>query len=167
MFYEMRNLFFILTFLPFTLAAQENVLESNDCVRSIPEPLMKKSEVTDWSFELDTLTRIGYERAVTANGDTLLLENKGCEYFWVEFEFKFAGNTNATDIEILRHYLNLADRVVDFNFGYQDAYNILKGLPKIEYEKEYYLNDNEIAEQFSLLKLDQTGINFSFGIGPL
>ena len=128
---------------------------------------MKKSEVTDWSFELDTLTRIGYEGAILANGDTLLLENKGCEYFWIEFEFKFAHNINSSDIEILRLYLNLANDVVDFNFGYQDAYNILKELPKIEYEMEYFLNDNEIAEQFSLLKLDPTGINFSFAIGPL
>jgi hypothetical protein len=167
MVYKMRNLFFILTLLPFTLAAQENVLESDDCVRSVPEPLMKKSKVTNWTFHLDTSTRTGHERAILDNSDTLRLENKGCEYFWVEFEFRFAHKIDTTEIEVVRQYLNKAHNIVDYRFSYCEAYKLLKEQAKIEMDKDYFLNDNEISEQFSLLQLDNSRIRFAFGIGPL
>ncbi len=167
MVYKMRNLFFILTLLPFTLAAQENVLESDDCVRSVPEPLMKKSKVTNWTFHLDTSTRTGHERAILDNSDTLRLENKGCEYFWVEFEFRFVHKIDTTEIEVIRQYLNKAHDIVDFRFSYSETYNLLKEQAKIEMDKEYFLNEDEISEQFSLLQLDKSRIRFAFAIGPL
>ena len=163
----MRFIIFILTFLPFALMAQENALDSDDCVRSIPRPLIKKSKVTGWSFDLDTLTRIGHEQAILANGDTLRLENKGCEYFWIEFEFRFAQDIDATEIEVIRQYLTKSSDLVDFRFSYSETYELLEKLSEIEFEKEYFLDGEGIPEQFSLLQLNKSLIRFEFAIGPL
>ena len=146
-------------------AFSQNFWQLNECVRSIPDPLAIKSSVASSSFQLDTLNGIGYESILLKNGDSLFLRNSGCEYFSVEFTYiseEDLSDSHQTIIDVL----NIASKVVDFSFGYDDVMEIAKS-DGIKVGEEYILNPSEISERFTLERMDNHNVNFWFSIGPL
>ena len=143
-----------------------NSVTDDDCVRSMPEPLIIKKEVTEWSFELDSIERIGIERAKLKNGDQLTLENKGCEYFWVDFEYKFASKSNDSNFKILIKYLELSSKVVNYPFSYKNVFTYFQDFENFD-QQEIVLIDEEIREVFILEEISNKTFKFSFTIGPL
>ena len=146
-------------------AFSQNYWQLNGCVRSIPDPLAINSNVTSSSFQLDTLNGIGYESILLKNGDSLFLKNSGCEYFSVEFTYKSDKELNDPQ-SVIVDILNIASKVVDFTFGYDEVLNIAKA-DGIKVGEEYILNPSEISETFTLESVGKHTVSFWFSIGPL
>ena len=146
-------------------AIAQNYWQLNGCVRSIPSPLAINSNVTSSSFQLDTLNGIGYESILLKNGDSLFLKNSGCEYFSVEFTYKSGEELNDTQ-RVLVDILNIASKVVDFTFGYDDVKDLSQSR-EIKVDEEYIIRPSEIPETFVLESIDNHTVCFWFSIGPL
>jgi len=146
-------------------AFSQNYWELNECVRSIPDPSAINSNVTSSSFQLDTLNGIGYESILLKTGDSLFLKNSGCEYFSVEFTYK--SNKELNDPQsVIVDILNIASKVVDFTFGYDEVLNLAEA-NGIKVGEEYILNPSEISEIFTLESIGNHTVSFWFSIGPL
>jgi hypothetical protein len=146
-------------------AFSQNYWQLNGCVRSIPDPLAINSNVTSSSFQLDTLNGIGYESILLKNGDSLFLKNSGCEYFSVEFTYKSDKELNDPQ-SVIVDILNIASKVVDFTFGYDEVLNLAEA-NGIKVGEEYILNPSEITETFTLESIGNHTVSFWFSIGPL
>jgi hypothetical protein len=58
----------------------------DDCPRGAPEPIINKKAYPNRTFRI--VRNIGYENITLKNGDKLKIQNKGCEYFTLEFRFE-------------------------------------------------------------------------------
>jgi hypothetical protein len=123
------------------------------------------SNVISSSFHLDTLNGIGYESILLKNGDSLFLKNSGCEYFSVDFTYKSDKEFNDPQ-SVVVDILNIASKVVDFTFGYDEVLNVAEA-NGIMVGEEYILNPSEISETFVLESVEKHTVSFWFSIGPL
>jgi len=64
----------------------KSAVTQDDCTRGKPEPVIKKEIYPKASFHIKG--KIGYEEALLKSGDKLTIENKGCEYYVLQFRFE-------------------------------------------------------------------------------
>ncbi len=67
--------------------------ETFECVRSEPEPIIKKEILPKTAFHIEKnkefpFQHLGYETVEFQNGDKLLIENIGCENYTLVFNFE-------------------------------------------------------------------------------
>lgn len=62
--------------------------QDDDCVRGLPEPVLKKAVFPAAKFQLDKVRREGTETAQFRNGTRLTILNRGCEYYTLTFRFE-------------------------------------------------------------------------------
>jgi len=85
----------------------------DDCVRSIPEPIIDKSKFLNSDFTLKD--RIGYETVRFDNGDLLKIRNEGCETYSISFCFETSESmANSTDVKnTCETFMKLLGRIKD------------------------------------------------------
>lgn len=60
----------------------------DDCVRSLPEPVLKKAVFPTAAFRFDKARREGTETARLRDGTRLSIRNWGCEFYTLTFRFE-------------------------------------------------------------------------------
>lgn len=91
---------------------------TDECLRAVSEPVVKKSVFPDATFRLEPDHRTGIETLTLPNGDKVTIKQSGCEYFTLTFKFetsRFAADTtnmaywsNAT-LQLLRQVVKGID----------------------------------------------------------
>jgi hypothetical protein len=174
----------LLTILLFSFA---NV-RADDCVRSVPEPIVKKSVFPKTTFKLTEnkeypAEKIGTETVRFNNGDSLVIENRGCETYSLSFRFttaKFSANPNnskfwyAKAIELVEQ-TKKGIRKVDVRLisdGVAALKKYARRYKNPKYDEFIEVRGGEIKEMVSLnkvrkLKGAKYEIEVSFGVGPL
>jgi hypothetical protein len=132
--------------------------ENNDCIRGQAEPIIQRDDYPNTKFTLqqDSLTAI--ETVNFDNGDKLVINNWGCEYYVLTFRFettKFQEDT--TNLE---YWFRAADRLMTGMLSGIDApINIKKG---VNYLSSYI--DRDKKNNYKTLKL---GDEIDFGINEI
>lgn len=177
------TILFVLT-VTFSAFSQEPITE---CVRSVPEPILKKSVFPKTTFtktknKENTGETIGVERVKVDNNVDLTIKNWGCENYTLTFQFLIGGQTRKTSdtkfwygkaIELMnsvkkgirREDINLINRGLKVISAYKNKSRIPK------YENYIEFGGTEIKDLVVLDKVVKQGnrykVEISFGIGPL
>ncbi len=157
------------------------------CVRSIPQPIVRKSVFPDANFTIQNIDYVGVvvplglETLELSNGDKVIITNSGCENFALSFQFetsRFTGKVQDTKYWLARsvELMRLIELGVDTPVDLQQGINMLEKYlntvanPVIGHEIDY--GDQEIRSIVQLADVRQLG-NQSFGlkvifsVGPL
>ncbi len=159
---------------------------SSECVRSEPEPVVKKDVFPNTSFRLETnkefpYQKLGYETVEFKNGDRLLIEHAGCENFTLIFRFetkRFA----AEPADVRFWYRAAVELMSEAEKGIAKSFLIPQGLKalntyptndkQLEFDKQIDFGTGEIRSVVSVndvkkLANDRYEIAVAFGTGPL
>jgi len=165
-----------------TLAhASGDAVEFVDCPRGVPERIVKGSVEPQPTFEVNKEKNIATEVIQFQNGDRVVVQNSGCEYFVVTFRFetnRFKADT--TDMVywldksavLVGEITEAVDAPLDFNDGVS-AIRKMNG-PEVKYDlgQEIVFAEGDIR-QFATLdrvqKIDPAryAVEVSFVIGPI
>ncbi|MGI8494894.1 MAG: hypothetical protein ACR2L1_06230 [Pyrinomonadaceae bacterium] len=184
----MKYYFTSLLILTFVFCGQGQTTQSDDCVRAIPEPIIKNQVFPKTSFKLVKgksypFESVGYEKVQIKDGLNLTIINSGCENYTLTFRFEVS---------------NLSHNIKDANFWYgkavelmlmvkkgirsQDTGLITKGTNAInsyikknrelKYENYIDFGGSEIRDVVVVDKVKKQGlkkyqIEISYSIGPL
>ncbi len=184
----MKYCFACLLIIAFVLCAQGQASQSGECVRAIPEPIIKKQVFPKKSFKLEKsksypFESVGYEKVQIENSLNLTIINSGCENYTLTFRFELS---------------NLSHRIEDTRFWYRKAVELMlmvkKGIRsqdsslinrgtnavnsyikkniKPKYENYIDFGGSEIRNVAVVNKVKKQGqkkyqIEISYGIGPL
>jgi len=153
-------------------------VQDDDCVRSIPEPIIDKSKFPNTSFELKE--RIGYETVKFENGDILEIQNAGCEYYTISFCFKTSEHTaDSTDFKgSCENIIKLLEKIKDAQKSPIDINNAISVIKTFEentnnnLNSEIIIRDEEIREfaninQIKKISSDLSIFEITISIGPL
>lgn len=175
---------FFLLLLAFSAFSQEPVME---CVRSVPEPILKKSVFPKTTFtktknEENTSETIGYEKVKINKNVDLTIKNWGCENYTLTFQFLIRnqsqkiGNTKfwydkAIELMNLVKKGIRAEDISLINRGLK-AFSVYRNKSKNpKYENYIEFGGTEIKDVVVLEKVTEQGGNhsleISFGVGPL
>lgn len=81
------------------LSTQEDESSDFQCMRAMPEPIVNKTIFPKTIFQLAPDSLSALETVDFENGDRLIIEHFGCEYFSLKFRFETSRfNTDTTDI---------------------------------------------------------------------
>jgi hypothetical protein len=184
----MKYCFASLLIIAFVLCAKGQTTQSSDCVRAIPEPIIKKTVFPKTSFKLVKgksypFESVGYEKVQIKNGLNLIIINSGCENYTLTFRFEVS---------------NLSHKIEDARFWYRKAVELMlmvkKGIRtpdtglinrgtnainsyikknrKLKYENYIDFGGSEIRDVAVVDKVKKQGrkkyqIEVSYGVGPL
>lgn len=153
-------------------------LQNDDCVRSIPEPIIDKSKFPNASFELKK--RVGYETVKFENGDILEIQNAGCEYYSVSFCFKTSEYTaDSADFKgSCENITKLLEKVKDAQNSPIDINNAISVIKTFEentnnnLSSEITIREGEIREFANINQVKKISptlsiFEISISIGPL
>ncbi|MDN5205519.1 hypothetical protein QQ008_29315 [Fulvivirgaceae bacterium BMA10] len=144
---------------------KDNYWITNECTRSIPKAIVKKNKVQNWSFSIDSIRGIGFEKAYFSNDIQLTIENKGCEYYWVEFTFNQSLGTDAKSQSLkLVDLLKILKNNTNAPFNYDAAITII--FTEYERLKPGAIIDIDEMEKFEILRISEN-TKVAFYIGPL
>jgi hypothetical protein len=194
-----RKFFEVLLFSPvffgmFTVAtlAQARTLKSQAspavaCVRSIPEPIIKKAVFPNANFTLKNIDYVrvvvplGLETVEFSNGDKVAITNSGCENFTLSFQFetsRFTGQVQDTkywfarSVELMKQLEPGLETSINLKQGINalDKYTKTTTNPTLGHEIDY--GDQEIRSIVQLADVKQLGnqsfaVKVIFSIGPL
>jgi len=151
---------------------------NDDCVRSIPIPIIDKTKFPNEEFTLED--RIGYETVRFNNGDILKIRNEGCESYSISFCFEtselMADSTNIKKtceafIQLLGKIKDAQNSVIDLN----KTISILKTYkrtPGAKLYSEIIIDDAEIGESAWIVQVRKVSqkksvFEIEISIGPL
>lgn len=158
-----------------------------DCVRSLPEPILKKSVFPKKTFVLrdgvkDNPAKRGFEKTKISNDVDLTIENSGCENYSLSFEFTVRNiNRNVSDTKFWYNKSIELMNLVKKGIRSQDINLINRGLKAISnynnktrkpvYETYIDFGKTEIRDivVFNGVRKQKNGykVIIGFGIGPL
>jgi hypothetical protein len=129
-----------------------SVIQDDDCVRSIPEPIIDTTKFPNVSFVLKN--RVGYETLKFDNGDILEIKNAGCEYYSIVFCFKTSEYiADSTDFRgSCESIIKLLEKIKDAQKSAIDINNAISALKAFEenannnLKSEIIIRDDEIRE---------------------
>jgi hypothetical protein len=161
--------------------------ERVNCVRSTPQPIVKKSVFPNTKFVLKNIDYVGVvvplglETVEFANGDKLAITNSGCEYFSLSFQFetsRFAGNVQDTrywfarSIDLMNQTQQGLEPPVDIQQGIKalEKYSKNNQHPLVGQEIDY--GGQEIRSVVKLAEVKKTtegnsAVTVIFSVGPL
>lgn len=182
----MKGIFSAFWVLILTLSAfsQDSSIE---CVRSVPEPILKKSVFPKTTFtktinKETAVETIGYEKVRLNQNTSLTIKNWGCENYTLTFQFLL--NNQAEKISNTKFWYGKAIDLMNLvkkGIRREDINLINKGLQAISAYKNKAANPKygnyiefggtEIRDTVVLEKIIKQGnrykVQISFGIGPL
>nr|WP_294794704.1 hypothetical protein [uncultured Mucilaginibacter sp.] len=151
----------------------------DDCPRGAPEPILNKRAYPNRTFRI--ARNVGYENITLKNGDKLKIQNKGCEYFTLEFRFetsKFsAANTDLKywgkcSVDLLNGIRKNADVPFDIIKGLNSlsVYYLKSKKPTLGRELDF--GEGEIRNFVTLDRIEKLSgklyaVTVSFSVGPL
>ncbi len=184
----MKYFFAFLLLTVFVLCGRAQTTQSDDCVRAIPEPIIKKQVFPKTSFTLVKnksypFEAIGYEKVQIENNLNMTIINSGCENYTLTFQFELGG---------------LSHKIEDTKFWYKKAVELMlmtkKGIRSqdvslinrgtnalsshigknktLKYEDYIDFGGSEIRDVVAVNKVKKQGlkkyqIEISYSIGPL
>jgi Fe-S cluster assembly iron-binding protein IscA len=157
------------------------------CVRSIPQPIVKKSVFPNANFTLKdidyvgVIVPLGLETVELSNGDKVAITNSGCENFTLSFQFetsRFTGQVQDTkywfarSVELMKQLEPGLETSINLKQGINvlDKYTRDTANPAIGHEIDY--GDQEIRSIVQLADVKELGnqsfaVKVIFSIGPL
>lgn len=178
------SILFVLLLLTFSAFSQEPVME---CVRSIPEPILKKSVFPKKTFtktknKENTGETIGFEKVKIDKNIDLTIKNQGCENYTLTFQF-LVGNQSQKTSDTKFWYGKAIELMNSVKKGIrkEDINLINRGLKAIlayknksknpKYENYIDFGGTEIRDVVVLERVVKQGrkhkVEISFGVGPL
>lgn len=155
---------------------------NDDCARGIAEPIVDKQVFPNTKFELQSDKKSGLETVQFLNGDQLLIENTGCEYYTLIFQFennRFNAKFSDVDYwysaiyELMQETIKGIDAPIDLKKGLEalDAYK-KENLEAIDYDTEVVYEPSEIGSYFNFQGVEKladgkTKLTIFFYVGPL
>ncbi len=167
-----------------SIFSQSPVME---CVRSIPEPILKKSVFPKRTFtktknKENTGETIGYEKVKVNNNVDLTIKNWGCENYTLTFQFLLGNQSQKTSntkfwynkaIELM-NLVKKGIRKEDINLINRGlkAVSVYKNKSKnLKYENYINFGGTVIEDVVVLERVVRQGrkykVEISFGVGPL
>lgn len=161
---------------------------SFECVRTKPEPIIKKTIFSKTNFKLEKnkefpFQDVGFETVNFSNGDKLVIENTGCENYTLIFRFetsRFSGSPDNVRFWyekaiLLVNQTKKGVRATDLNLivrGINALSLYMKKNKRLKYEEFLDFGGTEIRDSVALkkvkrLKLNKFQVELSFGVGPL
>jgi hypothetical protein len=189
-----RQFFGVLLFCPVffslfsaTMLAQGQASKPVECVRSIPQPIVKKTVFPNTNFALKDIDYVGVvvplglETVQLSNGDKVIITNSGCENFTLSFQFetsRFTGRVQDTKYWFARS----VELMKQLEPGLETSLNLKQGIammekymmttvnPSIGHEIDY--GSPEIRSIVQLADVKQLGnqsftVKVIFSTGPL
>jgi hypothetical protein len=189
-----RQFFGVLLFCPVffslfsaTMLAQGQASKPVECVRSIPQPIVKKTVFPNTNFALKDIDYVGVvvplglETVQFSNGDKVTITNSGCENFTLSFQFetsRFTGRVQDTKYWFARS----VELMKQLEPGLETSLNLKQGIammekymmttvnPSIGHEIDY--GSQEIRSIVQLADVKQLGnqsftVKVIFSTGPL
>lgn len=158
----------------------ENI--ANDCIRGQAEPIVKKAVFpkTQFAIQPDNISAI--ETVFFDNGDKLIINHLGCEYYTLSFRFETSRfHKEKTDTSFW--YEKTALLINELEKGIDAPLEIKKGIEKLtevakknksslKYGEEIDFGGNEIREFVTLdgiekINKNKFAVTITFSAGPL
>ena len=146
----------------------------NNCLRGIPTSTLYSKELKYYNFDLKEDK--GVETAVWQNGDSLIVENRGCEVFWLTYTYYVKGTKmQENNLDLLRYCFNEVEQIdlapIDLKGGMDLIDKWKANNEKLNLGVEHFLKEDNVSEMFEIdeidLKQDASKVVFSFAIGNL
>ena len=158
----------------------------DDCVRGQAEPIIKKTVFTKTKFILQSDSLTAIETVEFDNGDKLIINNWGCEYYTLTFRFetsRFQDNTTNIPYWFKKSVLLVSelykglDAPIDIKKGIDKLVNhididMLKNYANLKFGQEIDFGGEEIRDFVTLENVEKLtakkfAITISFTTGPL
>jgi hypothetical protein len=158
-------------------------IKKSDCVRSTPEPVVKKAIFPHTNFQLQKDSLVGIETVNFDNGDKLIIHNWGCEYYVLTFRFETSYfQADTTDMQYWYkqgiQFMNMVEKAIDTPVDLPGGINAIKAYikktsqPKLGEELNYGEPGNDIGYMVTVDRVQKItdkmyAIEMSFSVGPL
>ncbi len=185
---DMKYYFTSLLIIAFVFCGQGQITQSDDCVRAIPEPIIKKQVFPKTSFRLVKgksypFESVGYEKVQIKDGLNLTIINSGCENYTLTFRFEVSNLSHKTEdarfwygkaVELML-MVKKGIRSQDTDLikrGTNAVNSYIKKNRKLKYENYIDFGESEIRDVVVVDKVKKQGlknyqIEISYSIGPL
>ena len=164
-----------------------NNQDSVECIRPIPESILKKKHFIESNFTLRKneeypFQMLGFETAKFKNGDNLIIENIGCENYTLVFRFetgRFSGGISdakywyQTAFQLIEQTKKgVADETSLVKNGTKALSSYIRKNKKPKFDEEIDFGGKEIRSVLTISKPKKLSgtiveIEIIFGIGPL
>ena len=158
----------------------EIVTDDSGCIRGQAEPIVRKSVYPNAVFKLNNDNHSGTETVDFENGDRLIIENGGCEYYVLAFRFETSRfQADTTDILF---WLDKGIKLMTEVEKGIDSYHVTQGIKGLKdflktskdltLGEEVVFDDSEIRDFASVDRIQKItdkryAIEISFATGPL
>ncbi|WP_167883389.1 hypothetical protein [Leptospira yasudae] len=128
-------------------------VEGSECVRSTPTSTIKSNspfKVTRLNGKVEI-----YKEQIEIDPNTkVIIENKGCESYWIEYRILFSNlDTNGNAYKRLIEVIKVISRFNKSSINLVKIANILNETAENEiYKDENIISENEFGESFTLSK---------------
>lgn len=153
----------------------------SECIRGQAESVINKSVYPNASFKLNSDNHTGTESIELVNGEKLIINNWGCEYFVLTFRFETERfHADTTDIKywldkavsLMREIEKGLDAPLDIKGGTLATENFLKEKKEYNLGDEIVYDDDFIRDFVTLDRIQKIGekkyaIEISYATGPL
>ena len=185
---DMKYFFASLLIIAFVLCGQAQTSQSSECVRAIPEPIIKKRVFPKSSFKVEKnksypFELTGYEKIKINNKLNLTIINSGCENYTLTFRFE-AGNLShkiedtkfwykkAVELMLMTKKGIRSQDISLINRGTNAVSSYIEKNKKLKYENYIDFGGSEIRDVVVVEKVKKQGlkkyrIEISYSIGPL
>ncbi len=157
----------------------------SDCVRGAAEPIVRKSVFSNTTFHLQPDKLTGIETVELPQGDKLIINNYGCEYYALNFQFetsRFQEDTSKvyfwykTAGALMNGIREGIDAPIDINKGIAKLTEFAKKSKrtgrKLKIGQEVYFGGETIMESVVINRVEKIddkryAVEIIFAIGPL
>jgi len=153
----------------------------SDCIRGQAESVINKRVYPNAIFKLNSDNHTGTETVDLENGEKLIIDNWGCEYFVLTFRFeteRFQADTTDTKywldkaVSLMREIEKGLDAPLDIEGGTLATENFLKQNKDYNLGEEIVYDDDSIRDFVTIDRIQKIsnkrfGIEISYATGPL